>query len=63
MASFSWFLVLFIGVVVGFLLGVIVIALVSSNKPTKNLCPRCQNETEEERQLKQDWEQQQKGYK
>jgi hypothetical protein len=34
----------------------------SSNKYTENLCPRCKNETEEEKQLKQEWTEQQKGY-
>lgn len=62
MASLPWLLVLFIGVVVGSLLGIAVVALVSSNKATKNLCPRCKNETEEEKQLKQEWAEQQKGY-
>jgi gas vesicle protein len=62
MASLPWPLVLFIGVVVGSLLGIAVVALASSNKATKNLCPRCKNETEEEKQLKQEWAEQQKGY-
>jgi gas vesicle protein len=62
MASLPWPLVLFIGIVVGALLGIAVVAISSGNKTTKNLCPRCKNETEEERQLKQEWEEQQKGY-
>jgi gas vesicle protein len=62
MASLPWFIVLLIGIVVGGLLGILAIALVRSSQSTKNLCPRCSNETEEERQLKQDWAEQQKGY-
>lgn len=62
MANLPWFLILFIGIVVGVLIGIALVALVQGNKATKNLCPKCQNETEEERQLKQDWEEQQKGY-
>jgi hypothetical protein len=62
MASLPWFIVLLIGIVVGGLLGIVAIALMKSNKPTENLCPRCSNETEEEKQLKQNWEEQQKGY-
>jgi uncharacterized membrane-anchored protein YhcB (DUF1043 family) len=62
MASLPWFIVLLIGIVVGTLLGIVIIALMSSNKPTENLCPRCKNETEEEKQLKQEWTEQQKGY-
>ena len=63
MANIPWPFILFIGIVVGALLGIATVALAQSNKATKNLCPRCKNETEEERQLKQDWEEQQKGYK
>lgn len=63
MDSSSWILALFLGFVVGVIAGIVIVALLTSNKATKNLCPRCQTETEEERQLKQDWEQQQKGYK
>lgn len=63
MASLPWIAVFLIGIVVGALIGIAAIALLQSNKPTKNLCPRCSNETEEERQLKQDWVEQQKGYK
>lgn len=62
MASLPWFATLLIGIVVGVLLGIVAIALLQSNKATENLCPRCKNETEEERQLKQDWQEQQKGY-
>lgn len=62
MASLPWFATLLIGIVVGVLLGIVAIALLQSNKATKNLCPRCKNETEEERQLKQEWAEQQKGY-
>lgn len=62
MASLPWFLILFIGIVVGVLIGITLVALLQSNKTIGNLCPRCKNETEEERQLKQDWEEQQKGY-
>ena len=62
MASLPWFLILFIGIVVGALMGIAVIALAQGNKGTENLCPRCKNETEEERQLKQEWAEQQKGY-
>jgi hypothetical protein len=62
MASLPWFAILLIGIVVGVLLGIVAIALLQSNKATENLCPRCKNETEEERQLKQDWQEQQKGY-
>ena len=62
MASLPWFILLLIGFVVGVLFGIAVIALVQSNKATENLCPRCKNETEEERQLKQEWAEQQKGY-
>jgi hypothetical protein len=62
MASIPWPLVLFIGVVVGSLLGIAIVAVAAGNKATKNLCPRCKNETEEERQLKKEWEEQQKGY-
>ena len=62
MASLPWFIIILIGFVVGVLFGIITIALAQSNKPTQNLCPRCKNETEEERQLKQEWAEQQKGY-
>lgn len=62
MASLPWYGTLLIGIVVGVLVGFVLLALVQGNKATKNLCPRCQNETEEERQLKKDWEEQQKGY-
>jgi len=62
MASLPWFIVLLIGIVVGALLGIMAIALLRSSQPTESLCPRCSNETEEERQLKQDWVEQQKGY-
>jgi gas vesicle protein len=62
MASLPWIVVLLIGIVVGALLGIATVALAQSNKATENLCPRCKNETEEERQLKQEWENQQKGY-
>jgi uncharacterized membrane-anchored protein YhcB (DUF1043 family) len=62
MASLPWFIVFLIGIVVGTLLGIVIIALMSSNKHTENLCPRCKNETEEEKQLKQEWTEQQKGY-
>jgi gas vesicle protein len=62
MASLPWFATLLIGIVVGVLLGIVAIALLQSNKATENLCPRCKNETEEERQLKQEWAEQQKGY-
>ena len=62
MASFP-LLETFLGFVVGVIAGIVILALLTSNKATKNLCPRCQNKTEEERQLKQDWENQQKGYK
>lgn len=62
MASLPWFILLLIGFIVGVLFGVAAIALVQSNKTTENLCPRCKNETEEERQLKQEWAEQQKGY-
>jgi hypothetical protein len=62
MASLPWFILLLIGFIVGVLFGVAAIALVQSNKTTENLCPRCKNETEEERQLKQKWAEQQKGY-
>jgi uncharacterized membrane-anchored protein YhcB (DUF1043 family) len=62
MASLPWFLVFSIGIVVGVLLGIVVIALAQSNKPTTNLCPKCKKETEEENQLKQEWAEQQKGY-
>lgn len=51
-----------IGVVVGTIIGVFAIGLLQANKPTKNLCPKCSNETEEEKQLKKNWEEQQKGY-
>ena len=51
-----------IGVVVGAIIGIVALSLIKANKPTQNLCPRCSNETEEERQLKQNWEEQQKGY-
>lgn len=63
MASLPWILVLLIGFIVGVLIGIAIVALLQGNKDTANLCPRCQNETEEERQLKKDWENQQKGYK
>ena len=63
MASLPWFLVLLIGFIVGVLIGIAIVAIASGNKATTNLCPKCQNETEEERQLKQDWLDQQKGYK
>jgi hypothetical protein len=62
MDSLTVSVVFLIGIVVGGLLGIVAIALMKSNKPTENLCPRCSSETEEERQLKQDWENQQKGY-
>lgn len=62
MANLPWFLILFIGIVVGVLIGIALVALMQANKTTENLCPRCKNETEEEKQLKQDWEEQQKGY-
>jgi hypothetical protein len=62
MASLPWFVIAIIGIIVGTLLGIAVVALASANKTTENICPRCKNETEEERQLKQDWEKQQKGY-
>jgi hypothetical protein len=62
MASFPWIATLLIGFVVGAVIGVGLVALVFDKKPTENLCPRCENETEEERQLKQDWADQQKGY-
>jgi gas vesicle protein len=51
-----------IGVIVGAIMGIVALSLLQANKPTKNLCPRCSNETEEERQLKKIWEEQQKGY-
>ena len=63
MASLPWIAVFLIGIVVGGLIGLVSIGLLQANKPTENLCPRCKNETEEERQLKQDWVEQQKGYK
>lgn len=62
MASLPWFLILFIGIVVGVLVGITLVALMQANKVTENLCPRCKNETEEERQLKKEWGEQQKGY-
>jgi gas vesicle protein len=62
MASLPWFIGLLLGIVVGGLLGIVALALIKSNKATENLCPRCKNETEEEKQLKQNWEEQQKGY-
>lgn len=63
MANFPWFVVFIFGIVVGTLIGIATVALIQSNKETENLCPRCQNETEEEKQLRQNWEEQQKGYK
>ena len=63
MANFPWFSMLLIGFVVGVLMGIVLVGLLQGNRETTNLCPRCQNETEEERQLKKDWEDQQKGYK
>lgn len=58
MASFSTLVAFLTGIVVG----TVGIVALRDNKPTKNLCPRCKNETEEERQLKKEWEEQQKGY-
>lgn len=63
MANIHWIGTLLIGFVVGVLFGVVILALLQANKETRNLCPRCKNETEEEKQLKQDWAEQQKGYK
>lgn len=54
MDSITCSVIFLIGIVVGGLLGITAIALIKSNKPSENLCPRCSNETEEERQLKQD---------
>ena len=48
MANLPWFLILFIGIVVGVLIGIALIALIQANKTTENFCPRCKNETEEE---------------
>jgi hypothetical protein len=62
MANLPWSLVLLIGIVVGTLLAIAAIALSKGNSKTSSFCPRCKNETEEERQIRQDWEQQQKGY-
>jgi uncharacterized membrane-anchored protein YhcB (DUF1043 family) len=56
------YLLILLGIIVGAMIGIITIALLKSNSPTQNLCPRCLNETEEERQLKEQWEEQQKGY-
>ena len=62
MASLSWIVVILIGFIVGGITTLILLALVRETKPTKNLCPRCKEETEEENQLKKDWADQQKGY-
>lgn len=57
-----FYLVISISFVVGTLIG-IGVGIFTIKQPTENLCPRCSNETEEEIQLKQDWVDQQKGYK
>ncbi len=62
MDNVQWYLLILLGIIVGAMIAIVAIALLQSNKPTKNLCPRCENETEEERQLKQQWTEQQKGY-
>ena len=51
-----------IGVIVGAITGIVTLSLLQANRPTENLCPKCFNRTEEENQLKQTWEEQQKGY-
>jgi len=62
MDNLQWYLLILLGIIVGAMIGIITIALLKSNNPTQNLCLRCLNETEEERQLKEQWEEQQKGY-
>jgi xanthine/uracil permease len=62
MDNVQWYLLILLGIIVGAMIAIVLVALLQSNNPTKNLCPRCENETEEERQLKQQWTEQQKGY-
>lgn len=62
MGNVQWYLLIMLGIIVGAMIAIVLIALLRSNNPIQNLCPRCLNETEEERQLKQQWEEQQKGY-
>jgi uncharacterized membrane-anchored protein YhcB (DUF1043 family) len=62
MDNLQWYLLILLGIIVGAMIGIITIALLKSGNPTQNLCPRCLNETEEERQLQEQWEEQQKGY-
>ena len=62
MASLSSILTFLAGIIVGTLLGIVAVALSRGNTANKSLCPRCSNETEEEKQLRQTWEEQQKGY-
>jgi hypothetical protein len=62
MDNVPWYLLILLGTIVGTMIAIMAIALLQSNKPTENLCPRCKNETEEEKQLKQQWTEQQKGY-
>jgi len=62
MGNVQWYLLIMLGIIVGAMIAIVLIALLRSNNPTQNLCPRCLNETEEERQLKHQWAEQQKGY-
>lgn len=57
-----FYLVISISFVVGTLIGMGV-GIFTIKQPTKNICPICKRETEEQNQLKEDWEDQQKGYK
>ena len=59
MANCFFYLVISTSFVVGTLIG-IGVGIFTIKQPTKNICPTCKKETEEQNQLKEDWEDQQK---